>query len=111
MPDVDEVKFYFHESILQKLHEKHGVSQKEVIECFDNSDDNEYLEDNREEHKTTPPTQWFLAYTDNGRLLKVVFVFHENSNTFYIKTAYEPSQTVIDIFNHINGTNYSIIHQ
>lgn len=106
MPDVDEVKFKFHDSIIQKLHEKHGVSQKEVIECFYNSDDREYLEDSREEHKTTPPTQWFLAYTDNGRLLKVVFIFHESNNTFYIKTAYEPSQTVIDIFNRMNGTNY-----
>lgn len=109
MSNVDslyEVNYVFSDRILDKLDEKHRVSKKEVIQCFDSSNSDEYLEDSREEHKTIPPTQWFLAYTDSGRLLKVVFVFHESSNTFYIKTAYKPNKKEIDIFNHMNGTNY-----
>lgn len=106
MDELDEVRFVFSDRILDKLDEKHGVSKKEVIECFYNSNDQDYLEDSREEHKTIPPTQWFLSYTDNGRLLKVVFVLKVETNTFYIKTAYEPSQQVIDMFNEINDTNF-----
>lgn len=103
---LTEINFRFSDKILDKLNEKHSVSQKEVIQCFYNSNDDDYLEDGREEHKTIPPTQWFLAYTDSGRLLKVVFVFSENKNTFYVKTAYEPNQSVIDMFNQVNGTNF-----
>ena len=46
----------------------------------------------REEHRTNPPTHWFLAETCYGRLLKVVFVPDTNGKDIYIKTAYEPNE-------------------
>jgi hypothetical protein len=40
---------------------------------------------------TIPPTMWFVAKTDSGRLLKVVFI--ERGELIYeVKTAYAPSR-------------------
>ena len=90
--------FVFSKKILEKLQDKHdGVTKSEVIECFDNSDDRS-LEDNREEHKTIPPTQWFISETNRGRQLKICFVFDEEENIVYVKTAYEPNSEEIMIF-------------
>jgi hypothetical protein len=36
-----------------------------------------------------PPTEWFIAETDTGRRLKVVFM--EYPDRIVIKSAYEPS--------------------
>lgn len=73
-----------------KLRDKHQVSPNEVIQCFCNRD-GKFLEDTREEHFNFPPTQWFIANTDEGRRLKVVFVEDEASHIILIKTAYEPN--------------------
>lgn len=77
-------------AVKQKLAQKHGVSLEEVQQCFANREGN-LLEDTREEHKTDPPTQWFIAETDCGRRLKVAFML--KSGDIIIKTAYEPNQT------------------
>lgn len=77
-------------AVKQKLAQKHGVSFEEVQQCFANREGN-LLEDIREEHKTDPPTQWFIAETDYGRRLKVVFML--KSGDIIIKTAYEPNET------------------
>ena len=82
--------------LLQKLQEKHRVTRREVEQCFENKIGN-YLEDDREEHRSDPPTLWFVAPTNCDRLLKVIFVFLDGN--IYIKSAYEPSQTVIEIYN------------
>ena len=71
-----------------KLAERHNVTELESEECFANRT-SAYLEDTREDHKTEPLTQWFIAETDNGRKLKVVFILEENDIT--IRTAYEPN--------------------
>ena len=93
-----ELKFVFSERILEKLQDKHdGVTKSEVIECFDNSDDRT-LEDTREEHKTIPPTQWFISETNRGRQLKICFVFDEDENTVYVITAYKHNSEEIRIF-------------
>lgn len=76
-------------SIRQKLTEKHGVSEDEITQCFA-SRDRGFLEDTREDHKTDPPTQWFIAETDYGRKLKVVFMQSSDGN-IHIKTAYPPN--------------------
>ena len=76
-------------SVLQKLKTKHGVTIDEVEECFLNQS-RVFLEDDRTEHLTIPPTLWFIAETDRGRVLKVIFVEHP-SNVYELKTAYEPS--------------------
>lgn len=59
--------------IITKLLEKHAVTFDEIWECFLNRQGG-FLEDTRVNHKTSPPTLWFIAETDIGRLLKVVFI-------------------------------------
>ncbi|MGA7981011.1 MAG: hypothetical protein WCA32_12415 [Chromatiaceae bacterium] len=46
--------------------------------------------DTREEHRTQPPTRWFIAETNLGRKLKVVFV--PKGEDVIIKTAYGPNE-------------------
>ena len=73
--------------IQQKLQQKHGVSRDEIEQCFA-SRERGFLIDTREEHKTDPPSMWFVAETDYGRKLKIVFMQHVDSKDIYIKTAY-----------------------
>jgi uncharacterized DUF497 family protein len=82
--------------VVKKLLKKHDVNRAEVEECFLNRVKG-LLVDIREEHKTTPPTLWFIAETDQGRLLKVVFIELKNGN-YEIKTAYEPNKIEVDIY-------------
>ncbi len=92
------LNFVFSKKVLEKLEEKHcGITKTDVLECFDNSD-GRALEDTREEHITVPPTQWFISETNRGKRLKVCFVYVEEENTVYIKTAFEPNDTEIYIF-------------
>lgn len=72
-------------AVKQKLAEKHGVSLGEVQQCFANREGG-LLEDTREDHKTDPPTQWFIAETDYGRRLKVVFIL--KNGDILLKTCY-----------------------
>ncbi len=65
------------------------VSLEEIHQCFADRD-RSFLEDIRDTHRTIPPTQWLIASTDMGRLLKVVFVELENGD-IAIKTAFEPN--------------------
>lgn len=74
--------------IRQKLAQRHGVSLNEIQECIANRTAG-LLEDTREDHKSDPPTQWFIAETDSGRELKVVFILKEGD--VIIKTAYVPN--------------------
>ncbi len=76
-------------SVRQKLKTKHHVTIDEVEECFLNQT-RVFLEDDRTEHLTMPQTRWFIAETDRGRVLKVVFIEHP-SEVYELKTAYEPS--------------------
>lgn len=81
--------------ILEKLRDKHQVSLREVEQCFENKC-GLYLIDDREDHRTDPATLWFVAPTNKGRLLKVIFIFL--SGTVHIKTAFEPNQEVVDMY-------------
>ena len=85
-------------AIEQKLAGKHGVSRREVEQCFENCE-GEHLEDTREEHLTDPPTRWFIALTNRGRLLKIVFMLKDGK--VWLKTAYEPNDTEIRIYNRL----------
>lgn len=76
-------------AVKQKLAEKHGVSLEEIQQCFANRE-GRLLEDTREDHKTDPPTQWFIAETDYGRRLKVVFIVKDGD--ILLKTAYGPNE-------------------
>ncbi|MBX9427905.1 ADP-ribosyl-(dinitrogen reductase) hydrolase [Ralstonia pseudosolanacearum] len=81
--------------IKQKLEVKHNVSELEVQQCFLNLCGT-YVTDDREEHRTDPPTLWFVAETDRGRVLKIVFV-HADGNIM-LKSAYEASPRVQEIY-------------
>ena len=75
-----------------KLATKHQVKPQEVDQCFANRQ-GEYILDTREEHVADALTYWFIAETDYGRKLKVVFV-EENGN-LYIRTAFPPNEATI----------------
>jgi uncharacterized DUF497 family protein len=83
-------------AVIKKLDEKHSVTRDEVEECFYNRIKG-LLEDVREQHKTNPPTMWFIAETNEGRLLKVVFIELPNE-AYEIKTAYEPNDNEVEIY-------------
>lgn len=76
-------------AVRQKLAEKHNVTEDEVEECFLNRQD-AFVEDTREEHRTDPPTQWFIAETDRGRELKVVFI--QRGEMIHLRSCFEPSE-------------------
>lgn len=83
------------DSTLKKLADKHKVTLREVEQCFDNKEGG-LLKDTREENQTTPPTLWFLAYTNKNRLLKIVFI--QIDDDINIKTAYEANDDEIRIY-------------
>jgi uncharacterized DUF497 family protein len=78
----------FDNAVAAKLLEKHNITTKEVVECFANSE-GIYLIDETEDHKTDPPTFWFMAPTNHNRMLKVCFV--RRGVDVDIKTAFEPT--------------------
>jgi uncharacterized DUF497 family protein len=82
--------------ILRKLKDKHNVEWYEVEEAFANGS-GEYLEDMRTEHQTNPPTVWFIAVTNSGRLLKVILIEQFNGD-LEIKSAFEPSKIEVEIY-------------
>lgn len=99
------MNLYLSNKVRTKLREKHGVSEEEIIQCFC-SREKGYLIDQREGHKTNPPTHWFIAETDYGRVLKVVCVFVEEKNAngdriieIHIKSAFEANDVEKSIYN------------
>lgn len=76
------------DEIEKKLRDRHGVDQFDILQCFGNQTRSALI-DEREEHKTDPPTQWFISETDSGRLLKIVFI-QLTVLDVVIKSAYEP---------------------
>lgn len=76
-------------AIREKLLHKHSVKEGEVTECFYNRV-GPYLEDDAEDHRTDPPSYWFIAETNRGRRLKVVFV--EKDGNVFLKTAFDANR-------------------
>ncbi|RAO75802.1 ADP-ribosyl-(dinitrogen reductase) hydrolase [Dyella jiangningensis] len=81
--------------VQQKLTDKHSVSRKEVEEAFANRT-GKILYDTREEHRTDPPTVWFVAFTNHRRLLKVCFIPKEDG--LHIRTAYSANAEELAIY-------------
>lgn len=73
----------------------HDVEETEVEEAFCNSGP-PYLRDDREEHRTVPPTYWFVALTMDDRPLKVIFIPYEEEKIIRLKSAYEPTEQEIE---------------
>jgi len=65
------------------------ITQFHLLECFDNRNRTTLI-DNREQHRTDPPTQWFIAETDAGRRLKVVFI-QLTALDVVIRSAFDPN--------------------
>lgn len=81
--------------IANKLKSKHAVSEKEAGQCFENRTGN-LLTDNREQHKSNPPTMWFIAPTNETRLLKVCFI--QKGSDSYVRTVFTPDANEIRIY-------------
>lgn len=88
---------YFSPSVRTKLKTRHRVTEAQVLQCFANRE-GRYLVDDREEHKTVPPTQWFVASTDYGMILKVMFVFDPATKLIEIKSAYPANAEIQRIY-------------
>lgn len=87
----------------RKLREKHGVSRNEVEQCFANRI-GRLLEDQRAQHKTQPPTLWFLPRTNRGRILKVVYIQHDQA--IHLKSAYPPNADELAIYAKYGDVSY-----
>ena len=83
------------QKISEKLATKHNVSPDEVAQCFANRE-GQFLLDPREEHRSDPPTLWFIAETNFGRKLKVVFIHKEGNN--YLRSAFPPDENELRIY-------------
>lgn len=88
------------ETIRAKLLAKHSLSEKEVYECFQNRN-GEIFEDTRENHRTDPPTLWFVAETNRLRSVKVCYV--QKGNKVFLKTAYDADPTAISLYERLNS--------
>ena len=81
-------------AVRDKLRDTHDVDWTEVEEAFFTSVP-PYLLDVRPQHKTKPPTQYFIAETFDERLLKVCFTLKDG--TIWVKSALIPKKpTLLD---------------
>lgn len=71
------------------------VTESEIFQCFANRT-GLFLLDTREEHRTDPPTRWFISETDFGRKLKVVFI--QKGEDLIIKSSYDPNDREEEIY-------------
>lgn len=82
--------------IREKLANKEPpVTEIEIRQCFSNLT-HRPLVDTREQHKSTPLTRWFVAETDYGRKLKIMYV--PTDEGLYIKSAYNATEDIQRIY-------------
>lgn len=89
------VRIIIPDEIRAKLAAKHDVGEPEVHQCLANIT-GKLLVDNREDHRSDPPTVWFIAPTNRGRLLKVCYV--PKKGDIYIRTCYPPNDIELAIY-------------
>lgn len=82
-------------AIKEKLRTRHSVTVRDVEQCFENKCGT-YLQDTREDHRTDPPTLWFVAPNNAGRVLKLMLVFRDGS--VYLKSAYDATPEIQDLY-------------
>lgn len=78
------------------------MSVSDVLDCFANRLGRSLI-DTREQHKTDPPTRWFIAETNMGRKLKIVYI--HDANGVHIKSAFPPNGTELNIYQRVTGVN------
>lgn len=71
------------------------MDRREVEQCFDNRT-GRLLTDIRAKHKSNPPTLWFLAPTNKGRMLKIVYI--QGDPHIDLRSAFEPNDVEIAIY-------------
>lgn len=79
------------------------MTMAQVLECFANRV-GKFLTDTRLDHQTDPPTKWFIAETDMGVRLKIVYI--RTDTEFMVKTAYPPSPEELAIYAKVAGVTY-----
>ena len=86
-------------SIVAKIATKdHGcITENEVAECFDNHC-GRYCLDHRPQHADSNgnPSVWFVASTNHGRCLKIMFV--RDGTDIFLASAYPATPEVQRIF-------------
>lgn len=85
------------EAVLEKLRDKHDVTAREVEQCFDNME-GPLLIDDREDHRSDPPTLWFISRTNKNRLLKVAYI--QRGSVVHLRTYFEPNEVEVRIYSH-----------
>ncbi len=85
-------------AIQDKILSEHDVMMIEAEEAFNNFAGYP-LQDSRAKNRTKPETMWFLAETYDGRLLKVVYIPYPDQNLAVLRTAYEPDNDEVDLWN------------
>lgn len=80
--------------ILAKITSR-GIRVIEIEQCFLNRDGG-FCEDTRAHHLTNPLTKWFVAETDKGRALKLMFVATDDGVD--LKSAYDATAEVSRIY-------------
>jgi len=76
----------------------HNVTKEEILQCFANRSGKTCI-DSRPHHKAEFPTLWFVAQTDYGRRLKIVYLHDLTNGNIEIKSAYAATDEVTRIFN------------
>lgn len=86
------------EKVQRKILEEHGVSFLEAEEAFNNFGGYPVI-DKRVKHKSKPTTMWCLSETYDGRLLKLVFIPFVEQQLAVLRTAYEPDDLEVELWN------------
>jgi len=91
------VKLIATETVRAKLWDEHELDFEEVLEAWEGCS-GPWLVDDREKNRTTPPTVWALAWTDLGRLLKLVVIPHRAQGIAVLRTAFEPDEDEVKLY-------------
>ena len=91
------LRIFISNAVKDKLKNKHKVNPEWILGCFRNRR-RDYMIEIREEHRTMPPTQWFIADYEPEKQLKICFVYLEEERAIVIKTAYPPCDREIEIY-------------
>jgi len=91
------VKLIATDAVKEKLWNERELTLEEVQEAWE-SCGGPWLIDDREKNRTHPPTVWALAWTDLGRLLKLVVIPHRARGIAVLRTAYEPDEDEVRLY-------------
>lgn len=85
------------DAVKEKIWTEHEVYFQEAEEAFENSE-GPWFEDDRAKNQTRPKTIWTLAFTDLGRLIKIVVIKRPTDAVAVLRTAYEPDEDEVKIY-------------